>query len=116
MIQILFIRRQGFGPLYLAHPSACRPVMHDWSDSENMWERRVSILFQLLFKKATDEAFLFEVIRKSCSSNLSNEFFIQKAIGWSLRTYRRTSPASVDIFIATEESKLSKLSLREARK
>lgn len=90
--------------------------MVEWSDSENMWERRVSIIYQLLHKQETDEGFLFEAIRKGCASSLRNEFFIQKAIGWALRTYRRTAPVAVDDFIRAEEGRLSKLSLREARR
>lgn len=90
--------------------------MVEWSDSENMWERRVAILYQLLYRQDTDETFLFEAIRKGCASALRNEFFIQKAIGWALRTYKSTAPAAVESFIEAEKARLSKLSVREARK
>ena len=42
------------------------------------------------------------------------EFFIQKAIGWALRTYSKTDAAWVRDFIATHE--LSKLAVREGSK
>jgi DNA alkylation repair enzyme len=112
----LLMSRQGFGPLSKAHPECCLPLLKRWSDSEDMWERRVAILFQLRYGDGTDEAFLFDTIRKACSSNLRDEFFIQKAIGWALRTYRRSSPSSVDTFVEQESANLSKLSVREARK
>ena len=42
----------------------------------------------------------------------TNEFFINKAIGWILREYAKTNPQWVIDF--TEKTKLSNLSKREA--
>jgi 3-methyladenine DNA glycosylase AlkD len=42
----------------------------------------------------------------------SNEFFIQKAIGWALREYSKSNPESVKKFLS--ENSLAKLSVREA--
>lgn len=82
-----------------------------WLCSDNMWLNRTAILFQLHYKEATDEQLLYRYIREHASSN---EFFIQKAIGWALREYSKSNPASVAAFIGQEE--LKPLSRREGLK
>ena len=86
-------------------------VMLQWSDSDNMWLNRAAILHQLKYKKDTKEKILIEIILKHVHSN---EFFIQKAIGWVLREYAKTDPAFVRKFV--EEHELKPLSKREALK
>ncbi|WP_238457921.1 DNA alkylation repair protein [Alkalihalobacterium alkalinitrilicum] len=44
----------------------------------------------------------------------SDEFFVQKAIGWVLREYGKTNPKSVVLFVSQHALKL--LSKREAMK
>ncbi len=44
----------------------------------------------------------------------SQEFFIQKAIGWALREYSKVAPSAVQGFVA--QSPLAPLSRREALK
>ena len=46
----------------------------------------------------------------------SFEFFINKAIGWALRQYSKTNPDWVREFIATHESEMTPLSIREGSK
>ena len=86
-------------------------IMLQWSDSDNMWLNRAAILHQLKYKKDTDEKVLIEIIIKHKNSN---EFFIQKAIGWVLREYAKTNPVFVQQFVASHE--LKPLSKREALK
>ena len=46
----------------------------------------------------------------------SSEFFINKAIGWSLRDYSKTNQDWVRNFVETHKDKMDKLSIREACK
>jgi 3-methyladenine DNA glycosylase AlkD len=87
------------------------PVTRKWMDSGNMWLQRASVLFQLNYKNETNEKLLYKYMLEL---KHSNEFFIQKAIGWALREYSKTNPKSVKKFLA--ENKLAKLSVREASK
>lgn len=82
-----------------------------WSTNENMWLRRTAILFQLRYKENTDEELLYRYILANAASN---EFFIQKAIGWALREYSKTNHDAVKHFIANHQ--LAKLSVREGSK
>ena len=45
-----------------------------------------------------------------------NEFFIIKAIGWSLRNYSKVNPDWVGAFIERYREQLSPLSIREGSK
>ncbi|HEY3312966.1 MAG TPA: DNA alkylation repair protein [Anaerolineales bacterium] len=82
-----------------------------WRLSPNFWLRRASILFQLNYKKSTDFPLLCDIIRENLGSK---EFFINKAIGWSLRQYSRVDPQAVSDFVA--QTPLHPLSAREALK
>jgi len=64
------------------------------------------------YKQDTDFDLLCELIRENLGSE---EFFINKAIGWALRQYAWTNPRAVRKFVeATKE--LHHLSRREALK
>jgi 3-methyladenine DNA glycosylase AlkD len=82
-----------------------------WRNSDNLWLRRATILFQLGYKEETDFPLLCEIIRGNLGSK---EFFINKAIGWALRQYTRVDPEAVRAFVAA--TPLSPLSAREALK
>ena len=82
-----------------------------WRRSDNFWLRRACILFQLGYKQDTDFDLLRDLIRENLGST---EFFINKAIGWSLRQYARTNPKAVAAFVRA--TPLHALSRREAMK
>ena len=87
--------------------------MLDWSKSDNIWLRRVSIDFQQRFKEKTNSKLLEQVIINNLGSN---EFFINKAIGWSLREYSKTEEQWVKDFIKKNKDQMNKLSIKEAMK
>ncbi|MET0785692.1 MAG: DNA alkylation repair protein [Paenisporosarcina sp.] len=86
-------------------------IMKQWSASKNMWLNRSAILHQLKYKENTNEELLKEIIRSHIDSQ---EFFIQKSIGWVLREYAKTNSDFVKQFVSTHE--LKPLSKREALK
>ena len=100
------------GTLVLKYPDQ-KETMRQWSVSENMWLRRAAIDFQLKYKEKTDTALLEEIIRSNFGTR---EFFINKAIGWSLREYSKANPAWVREFLGRYKDALSVLSVREASK
>lgn len=86
-------------------------IMEQWVHAENIWQNRTALLFQLNYKKETDQEFLFNTIR---TLQPRKEFFIQKAIGWALRQYHRVEPEAVEQFVG--EIGLTGLARREALK
>jgi 3-methyladenine DNA glycosylase AlkD len=88
-----------------------KPKILEWiQDEDNMWIRRTAILCQLKSKTSTDPELLFDLCRRRMDEK---EFFIQKAIGWSLREYAKTDPSAVIAFLQDEKKSLSRLSYRE---
>ena len=101
------------GNLLMRYPDVAGAEMIAWSKGDNLWLRRVSINCQHKFKENTDLELLENVI---CNNFGTGEFFIDKAIGWSLRDYSKINPDWVRCFLSRHEDKMSKLSLREAGK
>lgn len=99
------------GHIAMKYPEIKETILTKWMESDNIWLKRVSILFQLKYKDKTDTEFLEKAILKNANTN---EFFINKAIGWALREYSKTNKEWVRSFI--ENNKLSKLSVREGSK
>lgn len=91
----------------------CKPILLDWSVADDIWLRRVAIDHQLGFKGKTDTKLLADIIRNNLNQK---EFFINKAIGWSLRDFSKTDPDWVRAFISEHKRELSNLSIREGSK
>ncbi|NOU93009.1 DNA alkylation repair protein [Paenibacillus sp. LMG 31456] len=99
------------GSYFTQYPDLIPVYTERWINSDNMWLQRSALLFQLSYKKRTDEALLFDYIRRTAHSK---EFFLRKAIGWALRQYAKTNEPAVRQFVS--ETELSPLSVREALK
>jgi len=102
---------RSLGFYFQKFPKQIDVYIPKWIESENIWLQRAAILFQLKYKEKTNEALLFDIVKKLKNGN---EFFVNKAIGWALREYSKTNPKEVAIFVAA--NKLSNLSHREALK
>lgn len=88
-------------------------VMRTWAQSEDMWIRRAAILSQLKRKTKTDLPLFEACLQPSLNSK---EFFLRKAIGWSLRELAKTNAAFVKGYLAAHRHEMSGLSIREAEK
>ncbi len=99
------------GVHFKRYPAVRRKYVARWRKSGNLWLRRTTLLFQLHYKSETDFSLLCDLI---CENLGSQEFFINKAIGWALRQYTRTDPDAVRRFVAA--TPLHPLSAREALK
>ena len=101
------------GKLLQQDEGLLRFYMERWMHHENMWLRRTSLLCQLMYKNQTREDLLEQAILTNISSK---EFFIRKAIGWSLRSYARINPNWVLSIVHHYDKELSALSKKEALK
>lgn len=105
------IATNSVGPFFMKFPNVRNEWLPKWIASENLWLRRVSILFQLNYGKNVDFPLLTSIIEHNLGSK---EFFINKAIGWALREYSKTDRQAVIAFC--ESTTLQPLSKREALK
>ncbi|KAA3626641.1 MAG: DNA alkylation repair protein [Bacteroidetes bacterium] len=97
------------GEYFKKFPAEIKPNINKWLHSGNMWLQRCAILFQLHYKQGIDTEILTHVINSLLGSD---EFFINKAIGWILREYGKTNPEWVLDFV--DKTDLHPLSRREA--
>ncbi len=104
-----FIAKHILGNYLICYPDKTNEIIPEFSSSYNIWLNRSAILFQLGYKEKTDSDLLFKLCRTHANSE---EFFIKKAIGWSLREYAKVDPGSVIKFVKSTE--LSSLSQKEA--
>lgn len=88
-------------------------LMLKWSQDDDFWIRRISIDHQLGRKEKTDCELLEVILINNFGSD---EFFINKSIGWALRDYSKTNPDWVKNFIDKNKSQMNKLSIKEASK
>jgi len=107
-----FIASELVGKYFLKFPKKRNPMMEKWLLSGNIWLQRSAIIFQLKYREKTDVVFLAKTIHQLIESK---EFFIKKAIGWSLRQYAKQNPNWTLKFV-NQTNILSGLSRREALK
>ena len=107
------IAAHRLGDLLRSYPKPMKACFLQWSVDDNMWKRRGAILSQLRFKDETDLKLLYQCIKPSLESD---EFFLQKAIGWALRAYAWCDIAEIERYVEANQHRLSKLSQREALK
>ena len=110
------IAARRVGPVLRAHPETEAERMRSWATAENMWVRRAAILSQLSSKDETDRQLLLDCITPNLADR---EFFIRKAIGWSLRQYAHAGTSATDWVrpsVDQLDTRLSPLSRREALK
>ncbi len=104
-----FLSQKIIGHYFKIYPNKIQESIESWINSKNIWLQRTAILFQLKYKDQTDTHLLSHIIDQLKDTNT---FFINKAIGWSLREYGKTNPAWTSDFVA--QTKLHPLSRREA--
>ena len=108
-----FIASNLAGTLLKEFPDLKEKAVEQWSAHESIWMNRTAILFQLKYKKDTDEDLLFALCDQFISST---EFFHRKAIGWALRELSKHKPQAVIDYVKSRKEHLSGLSYREALK
>lgn len=92
-------------------PKEARSIFEKWRNAESFWLQRSCLIYQLKYKDEVDIAYLENLIIQFLPIK---EFFIQKAIGWSLRQLSKFHPKEVERILNTHPIK--GLAYREASK
>jgi len=104
-----FIAVNLLGSYFKEYPEQIERYVEKWLKSNNIWLQRCAVLFQLKYRQELNTELLSGIINSLLGSN---EFFINKAIGWVLREYGKVNAIWVKEFVLNTE--LSNLSRREA--
>ena len=76
--------------------------MLEWSKDEDFRVRRIAIDHQLCRKQKTNSKLLEAILVNTFGSN---EFFMNKVIGWSLRNYSKANSKLVKEFVEKYKEK-----------
>lgn len=105
------VASNSVGTYFLQFPDMLEDIIESWRKSDNFWLNRTCLIFQLKYKGKAD----FELLKSLIEDfKWNQEFFIQKAIGWSLRQHSKFDPQGVKAYL--DSSDLKGLALREASK
>jgi len=77
-----FISPKILGTYFKLFPKEIQKTTHKWIVSNNIWLQRSCILFQLKYKENLNTRILERIINSLLETD---EFFINKSIGWILR-------------------------------
>jgi len=89
-------------------------IIAKWSNSKDMWVRRASMVILLklvMLRKDFDEDYVFSLAEKMSSFS---EDYIQKGIGWLLKTCSKYKPEVIFQYLMKNKTSLSRLVLRYA--
>lgn len=106
-----FVAPNIAGTLFKRYPEIKMQYIEKWMQSGNLWLQRSCLLHQLRDNKTADRDLLFYLCERLSDHP---DFFIRKAIGWSLRQYSKSFPHAVIDFVNSHQ--LSNLSRKEALK
>lgn len=100
------------GPLALARGDAIYASVMAWLDDEWLWARRAAILIHIV--PARRNALAPDYAWPSLTARMhEKDFFIRKAIGWTLREISKHYPAEVAAFARENRERMAALSFRE---
>ncbi|MFX1500495.1 MAG: DNA alkylation repair protein [Promethearchaeota archaeon] len=91
-----------------------KKTIEKWSINENLWVRRASLVILIkivMINKEFDENYVFELVEKM--KNYSEDY-IQKAIGWILKTCSKYNPDLIYNYLIRNKEKFSRTVLRYA--
>jgi 3-methyladenine DNA glycosylase AlkD len=107
-----FLATKPLGVLTLNYGDAIYSKVSAWSKSKHLWTRRASILIHVL--PARKKQLRADIALPTFEKLLhEKEFFIRKAIGWTLREISKHYPEITFEFLKEHKAKTSALALRE---
>ena len=80
------------GPFLAKNDKLADITIDDWANSKNLWIRRASLVILLkitMVKRSFEEAYVFDIVEKMLKYP---EEYIQKGIGWLLKTCSNYKP------------------------
>ncbi len=107
-----YLATKHLGTLALNYGEAVYPIVRRWATSKHLWTRRASILIHIL--PARKKQLRAEYALPTFVDLLhEKEFFIRKAIGWTLREIAKQYPEMTYEFLKDHQKDVSGLTMRE---
>lgn len=107
-----YLVTRHLGTLAMNYPDEVYPKVRKWTKSKHLWTRRAAILIHVMpsRKKQLRAEFATRTFEELLHEK---EFFIRKAIGWTLREIGKHYPDLTFEFLREHKKEASGLTLRE---
>lgn len=107
-----YLATRHLGTLAMNYPDEVYPKVRKWTKSKHLWTRRAAILIHVMpsRKKQLRAEFAIPTFEELLHEK---EFFIRKAIGWTLREIGKHYPDLTFEFLREHKEEASGLTLRE---
>jgi 3-methyladenine DNA glycosylase AlkD len=92
-----------------------KQTINEWAKSKNLWIKRGSMVLLLkiiMVRKEFDKDYVYDLVEKMLE--FSNENYIEKGIGWLLKTCSKYNPEVIIDYLSKNKKNLSRLILRYA--
>ena len=93
--------------LFEAYPQKIRPQLQKWNRSHNFWERRISVVglyyYSSLRSRQPDTKLATNLLQSLLDDE---EYYVQKAIGWTLRELGNTKEKELKLFLKRNIAKI----------
>ncbi len=102
------------GPFLAKNNELAKKTIEKWSNSEDLWVRRASMVILLkvtMIKKSFESSYVFNLVEKMLQYD---EDYIQKGIGWLLKTCSKYDPECIFEYLKAYKDSLPRLILRYA--
>ena len=90
-----------------AYPQKIKPQLQKWNRSHNFWERRISVVglyyYSSLRSRQPDTKLVHNLLRSLLDDE---EYYVQKAIGWTLRELGNTKEKELKLFLKRNIAKI----------
>lgn len=84
------------------------PTLTKWSESDNPWLRRISIVSLIYYANSRKKFLPFEIVLAFVKKQLDHEnYYVQKGVGWTLRELYNAYPEKTLKFLKENCTKLS---------
>ena len=103
------------GPFIAKNPKIARKTIENWSKDPIIWIKRASLVLHLkiiMVNKNFDETYVFKQVEQMLP--FSSEPYIEKAIGWLLKTCSNYDPNVIIQYLRENRRNFSRLILRYA--
>ena len=101
------------GPFLAKNPELARQTIDSWSQDRNFWIKRASLVLHLkiiMVHKNFSRDYVFQKVEQMLP--YSREPYIEKAIGWLLKTCSKYEPDLIFNYLMENKEKFSRLILR----
>lgn len=90
------------------HPEIALPVLQKWVKSKNKWCRRQALVGMIEYSSKRKKFLPFKVYIKNVNAlHGDNEYYVQKAIGWTLREIYNIYPKETSAYFFDHAGKIS---------